>query len=111
MKKVPESMIRWLDKLWEYKIKFRADFRCELGGEAREGLDAHHIIGRRHWWTRWNLRNGICVSRELHEPGKILEWIKENRPKQYRWIIKQKQMIRPGQKPDLNLVLKKLEAA
>lgn len=111
MRRVLDIVFRELDKLWEYKIKERAGFKCEISGSREGGLDAAHIIGRDYLWTRWDLRNGMAVSRANHDHKTIMEWLKRADRRRYNWIMKQKRTVRHGQKPDLKKVRRKLEAA
>lgn len=65
MKKIPDKI---LDKLWASKIKERAKGKCEVC--PKDGTNAHHIIGRKNYPTRWVLDNGIylCYSCHMFNP-------------------------------------------
>jgi len=70
------------DKLWEQAVHKKYGGRCAYSG--KEGTDAHHLFFRRHTSTRWNLDNGILLSRERHTedssfsahktPARFLAW-------------------------------------
>jgi hypothetical protein len=57
-----------LDECWSYLVKLRAGFKCELTGDERAKLNAHHLInkGTTSNRLRWELDNGICISVGLH---------------------------------------------
>lgn len=71
------------DELWEKAIHKKYGGRCAYSGQ--EGTDAHHIFLRRHTATRWDLENGVLLSRERHTmstslsahgtPAKFLAWM------------------------------------
>ena len=63
-------LVKELDKLWMLAIRLRAGGCCEItgkpDGEGRGHINnAHHLIGRSNFRTRWMLENGVYVS-----PGK-----------------------------------------
>lgn len=102
-----------LDKLWEYKVKERAGFACEVQDPAGccEGLHACHIISRRHQWTRHDLRNGVAACPRCHDDAKIEAWLKRSERRRYAWIRRQRIKIHPNGAINIKKVLKKLEAA
>lgn len=94
-------MWRTFDKIWEYMIKSSAGWRCELCGDANNGLDAHHVILRRHLWTRWDKRNGVAVCQGgCHDPVKVLAWLKRTDRRRYNWIMAQKRKVHHGERID-----------
>jgi len=98
-----------LDKMWQYLVKSRAGCRCEMCGDDRNGLQAHHINSRGRLWTRWDKRNGVAVCLGgCHDERKVLEWLEANDPKRYRWIMKQRATVHRG-RIDLNRIRRKLE--
>ena len=101
--------IHSLDKLWQYIIKARAGFCCEICGASDKGLHAAHIIGRRGLWTRWQVKNGLAVCPDCHVDSKIKDWLKANDPNRYQWIIKQRAKVRHGQRIDLEAIRRNLE--
>ncbi len=107
------SQIRALGipKLWEYKIKVRGGFRCEICGSVSCGLDAAHIIDRRHLWTAWDLRNGIAVCRDCHNELAIMGWLFAKDPQRYWWILEQRRTVHQGWKIDPQRILEELKAA
>ena len=64
------KMVKELDALWRLAVKLIAGNKCEISGKiGRAGrglvLNAHHIIGRSNYRTRWLVANGALLS-----PGK-----------------------------------------
>ena len=91
------------NKLWEYLIKSRAGFCCEICGSGVNGLHAAHIIGRGAYWTRWRLRNGLALCVSCHVDAKIKAWlIAESYKKnskyrwRWRWIVKERMIVHYG---------------
>ena len=52
------------DKLWSQAVHKKYGGVCAYSGQ--EGTDSHHVFLRRHTATRWDLDNGILLSRERH---------------------------------------------
>lgn len=57
--------IKQLDKLWADCIKARAGYKCEYSGKT-EGLNAHHIHGKSNYRLRYELDNGVCITKGVH---------------------------------------------
>lgn len=55
-----------LDKMWSKKVRDLAGNKCELCN-CSEGLNAHHINGRKNYNTRWYIGNGICLCNNCHQ--------------------------------------------
>lgn len=55
-----------LDKLWSQKVRERG--YCEYCGKRPPEvvLHAHHIYSRRHFSTRWDVENGVCLCTGCH---------------------------------------------
>ena len=59
-----------LDKAWSLAVRMKG--HCEMCKKThREDgkpltLNAHHIMGRRHRATRWDLENGLCLCWYCH---------------------------------------------
>lgn len=64
IKKIPEIKSATLLKYWAMAVKSR-DGKCVYCG-AKKGLDAHHIISRRHAILKYDLDNGITLCRYHH---------------------------------------------
>lgn len=102
--KLTKNKYYWpCNKLWEFLIKSRAGFCCEMCGSGTNGLHAAHIIGRRAYWTRWRLRNGLALCPGCHDDVKIKAWlIAESRRQgsnyrwRWRWIVKEKMIVHQG---------------
>jgi len=105
------QIYRTLDKLWEYIIKDRAGWRCEICHSEKDGLEAHHINGRGDLWTRWDKRNGIAVCRVgCHDKTKVKAWLKENDPARHGWLERQKAKLHQGLKIDLEAIERRLRS-
>lgn len=55
-----------LDKLWSKKIRSRGYCEYCLKRPPEVVLHAHHIYSRRHYATRWDLDNGVCLCTGCH---------------------------------------------
>jgi len=93
------------DDLWSKII--RQVGHCEISGRTDE-LNAHHILEKGAFgWLRWDLSNGICLNVNYHQADRgniqemsahgtvrqtqmFLDWLKENRPGQYRFYCDNK---------------------
>ena len=55
-----------LDKLWSQAVRSKG--YCELCGRKPPEvvLHAHHIFSRRHYSTRWDVLNGVCLCNGCH---------------------------------------------
>lgn len=53
------------DELWAKAVKARAGYKCEQSGGTNE-LQAHHIIPRTCWALRYDLENGVCLTKYYH---------------------------------------------
>ena len=117
-----ENIIRRLDLMWAKKVKMDAGGRCEVHnsktGKAEEfdcecnGLQAHHLIGRRSWFTRWLLLNGVAVCPNLHtKPWLIRKWLQMHDPARYEWIIREENTIHKKAELDAEKIEAELIAA
>lgn len=79
---VKKHEIKKLDILWSKKV--RSVEICQLCGK-KGVLHAHHIYSRRHYNTRWDIDNGIClcyrchlffVHKDTYEAAKAIEKVK-----------------------------------
>ena len=64
------------DTLWSLAIHTIYDGKCAY--TKSEGIQAHHVFLRRHNATRWNLDNGVLLSREMHAWAHAYQ-------KEFRW--------------------------
>ena len=88
VKKIRESkdsfLNKKLDNLWSKAI--RAQGYCEYCGrkEPEVTLHAHHIFSRRHFSTRWDVRNGVCLCTGCHlykahkDIQEFADWVREH---------------------------------
>jgi len=52
------------DEFWRVAVFKMHKGMCQITGQ--QGNDCHHVFLRRHTSTRWNLKNGVLLSRERH---------------------------------------------
>jgi hypothetical protein len=55
------------DELWARIVKQKAGNQCEYCG-GYSFLQAHHIIPRTYWSTRYLIPNGVCLCSDHHIP-------------------------------------------
>lgn len=120
-----------LDKIWATIGKEKA--RCEICESLPidkrvkyKQLHPHHIIGRGHRVTRWDLRNRLWVCPSHHTLGRINVqenqkgwfwssgdcWLCKNKPDTYEFVNKKWKQTRKwgmGELIELLEVMKKLE--
>lgn len=101
---------RMLDKLFEYLIKRRAGWRCELCNSNRDGLESHHVFTRGDHWLRWDPDNGVATCRAgCHDKNKVLAWLKRNDPKRHERLRSKRNERHHGQRIDLEKIRMNLE--
>jgi hypothetical protein len=97
-----------LDKLWKETIHTRDKF-CQVCGQTKSRLNAHHIIGRRNLNLRWELQNGILLCAGDHtlrtksahqDPLWFSQWFQEEYPERYEHITSNR--INNGLKHDFD---------
>jgi hypothetical protein len=54
-----------LDELWSLAVREKEGNKCAMCG-SKSSLSAHHVFGRRHTATRWEIDNGICLCYPHH---------------------------------------------
>lgn len=87
------------DRLWSQAVHKLYHDRCAYSGMY--GTDPHHVFKRKHKATRWNVDNGILLSRTIHrrvEDGdkNLIEWIRIFKGSQYRHLeAKHKEIFQP----------------
>lgn len=59
------NLKKYLDDKWREAVREKAGNICERCGRTH-GLEAHHVIGRRHMATRHLLENGILLCKNCH---------------------------------------------
>ncbi len=108
-KGVVDKLVAACDRMWRKIILITAGGRCEMCGKYTPGkgeiiwIQACHIISRRFWSTRWDLRNGVAGCQDCHDHKTIMAWLEENRPEQYVWICEKKRRILAGEKHRIDL--------
>ncbi len=61
-----KSPRRRLDGLWRKAVLAVYGNRCEICGLTGKGLNAHHIISRNNYSTRWDALNGVILCPKHH---------------------------------------------
>jgi len=59
-----KALMKEADALWSQAIHRSYRGRCLYTGG--KGIDPHHVFLRRNKATRWELMNGVLLSREMH---------------------------------------------
>ena len=83
------------DKLWSFSVKRDWGERCAVCGNRGGALNAHHLIPRQHYGTRYDIRNGICLCYQCHTacPKRSphlnadgwMEWLHKHHPETAIW--------------------------
>lgn len=74
-----------LDKLWSEAVRKRGYCEMCLRRPPEVVLHAHHIYSRRHYITRWDLNNGVCLCNGCHlykahkDIQEFSDWIKAHK--------------------------------
>lgn len=75
---------RELDTLWSRAVKARSGGKCEACYAVREGLQAHHAIGRRNKTLRHMVSNGFSLCAKHHM------WAEQNGIAFAVWALKER---------------------
>jgi hypothetical protein len=65
VKRKKNAQNKLLDDLWSKAVKILGNNKCVHCG-ASDGLNSHHIIGRRNFATRWEVKNGVVLCSKCH---------------------------------------------
>lgn len=93
-RKKGEDINKQLDDAWSVAVKSLAGWRCQVCGK-RNNLNSHHIVGRRNYRLRWEVRNGVCLCVSHHKfgvesahenPVWFDKWLRDNRPSDYEFL-------------------------
>jgi hypothetical protein len=134
-----QRLIERLDKMWSAAIHLIWQEHCAVC-HSRKALSPHHLVKRRHLWSRWLTENGILLCTvpwrepppdltedELEEwhsqnqschdwaethQDEFLAWLAEHYPDRYMWMLQAKQQMpdRPMHKSDMRKAEKALSA-
>jgi hypothetical protein len=84
-------------ELKEWGKRIRSVGKCEVC-DSGNNLNAHHILDKVFYKRlRLELKNGICLCVRCHKFGMysahrnpiwFAMWLKENKKKQFEWIVK-----------------------
>lgn len=64
----PKSLKKICDSLWRECCRARAGYKSELSGDTKI-LQTHHIVNKPNYRLRYELSNGICLTRTEHIYG------------------------------------------
>ena len=107
-----------LDRLWGRVIKARDNFTCQRCGgfypQGGKGIQAAHVISRRHANTRHDILNGICLDTGCHlhfhaHPFEFVEFVKKWLGEHKYEELRKKSLS--TKKPDREAILAELQAA
>jgi len=62
--KPKKELVRENDRIWSFLVKHKYNSTCQMCGKP--ATEAHHIISRTEYNTRWDTDNGIALCRECH---------------------------------------------
>lgn len=90
------------DHLWTEVVKIRDCKKCVICGDDKY-LNAHHLVSRKVFKYRWKIDNGISLCPLHHNfsvelsahtaPWGLENWLKENRPEQYKTHLNDRNKI------------------
>jgi hypothetical protein len=115
------ATVKQLDLLWSQAVKVQAGYKCEISGLTKHQckLNSHHIVGKRNFTLRWDLRNGLCVSTTKHtlhrqsvhqDPEWARQWLLEHRPSDFEYLEATKNIIVKRNTQDRKQIAKDLRA-
>ena len=112
------------DARWREIIRKPA--RCAICGKSAGQLHVHHLISRSAVFFRHNINNGILLCPTCHNfgfgqgndekisahgtPWAFEDWMKEHRPDQYAWWVKNRHQVITGVTIDYEAVYEQLGA-
>jgi len=63
--KLPKSLKKICDNLWRECCRAKAEYKSELSGDTKI-LQIHHIVNKPNNRLRFEILNGICLTRSEH---------------------------------------------
>jgi hypothetical protein len=94
------------DRLWSRAVRHDWADRCAVCG--KQATDAHHMIPRTNYTTRFELMNGIALCTHCHiwhpklsphQNGMAFkEWLKEHHPARIEWFHEHEHIKSSGTK-------------
>jgi len=108
-----KAQIKKYDKIWSQLILFKYPYCPRCG--SNEAMSPHHIIKRRKYSTRWDLRNGIGLCRRCHcfaenWSVEFTDWLLNYKAKKSSWshVIKWfNLLVRKGNQSGNKLIIEK----
>ena len=84
---------------------------CESCGA--KDVSPHHIVLRRNKALRWSLTNRIWLCLHCHRsahdyPMDFLDWVKKDRPEDFEYLMKTRNIISKFTEKDMKLIIRKL---
>lgn len=120
VKRKKESSDAWLnkqlDKRWSEAVRLQG--YCSYCGKRRPEvvLHAHHIFSRRHFATRWDIDNGVCLCTGCHlyiahkDIQEFADWVRGRYGDEYIDRLRQKaRSMALFSKEDKRAMLERLE--
>lgn len=110
MKKKPNYKKK-ADTLWSQVVRQRGI--CERCGK-KGVLNAHHITSRANHSLRYDLKNGLALCVGCHfwiHQNLVLgaEWLKHDRPEIYKYLMKEKNVIKQLKTYDYEKIIIELQ--
>lgn len=88
VKRKKNTQNKLLDTLWSKAVKILDNNKCVRCGSS-DGLNSHHIIGRKNFATRWEVSNGVTLCPLHHVFGS--KWSAHQTPSKFTtWIIEKR---------------------
>lgn len=93
-----KSEIKKLDKKWSQIIRSKG--KCEVCNA--DANNPHHIIGRRNYTLRWDIRNGCLLCSGCHtfktqsahqDQIWFQDWLKENRKEDLEYLRERRNLV------------------
>ena len=109
-----EKLEKELDKAWSEYVRRKGI--CAKCGSRSASVSAHHVFGRRHQATRWDVANGcpLCFAHHIHwahrDIGGFMAWFEEYiGPDQYNRLKEAHRQITKFTVEDLEQKLKGIQ--
>ena len=104
-KSAKKKAMELADAAWSRAVRAAWDDRCAICGKSP--TEAHHLIGRRVWATRYAITNGIALCGRCHRlcprisphNGSVgfAQWLEDNHPSLTAWVRENKNnQLEPG---------------
>lgn len=61
-----QAQYKRCNEKWSECVKIIAGYASEISGNKERVLNSHHLLGKKNWWLRFSLENGICITAGEH---------------------------------------------